>query len=85
MSAAEVTEWQAYEQVAGPLGGERLDLLMAVLAATVANSAGSKRKMKPADFIPKWDRSRGQTWQEQLAMVKTMNKRFGGTVKGGMA
>lgn len=82
MPASEITEWQAYEQVTGPLGTERADLHMAILAAVVANTA-SRRKRKPADFLPKWDRGHAQSWQEQLAIVKTLHRRMGGTTRTG--
>ncbi len=79
MPASEITEWMAYEQVSGPLGAERADLLIAIVAATVANSAiGRKRRTKPADFLPRWDR-RQQSWQEQLATVQILHRRLGGT------
>lgn len=78
MSSREITEWVAYERIAGPLGPERLDILAGVISATVANSQ-SKKKHKPADFIPQWDQRRGQTWQEQLAAVRAANRALGGT------
>lgn len=82
MPASEIAQWKAYEQVTGPLGTERADLHMAILAAVVANTA-SRRKRKPADFLPKWDRSRQQSWQEQLQIVKTLHRRMSGTTKAG--
>lgn len=80
----------AYERVTGPLGPERLDLLMGILAATVANTARAKgRKATPQDFIPKWDQGpKGpMAWQDMLAAVKSYNRRIGGTdhTKGGTA
>lgn len=80
MPASEIAQWQAYEQVTGPLGAERADLHMAILAAVVANTA-SRRNRKPADFLPKWDRARQQSWQEQLAIVKALHRRMGGTTR----
>jgi len=82
MSSAELTEWMAYEQVAGPLGPERGDQLVAMLASVVANANRAKgRKAKPKDFLPQWDRRREQSWQEQLAAVKQINKALHGTTK----
>lgn len=82
MPASEITEWKAYEQVTGPLGAERTDLQMAILAATIANSAFGRRQRKtPADFLPVWDRGRAQSWQEQLAIVQVLHRRMGGTTK----
>nr|WP_232788979.1 hypothetical protein [Streptomyces odonnellii] len=70
----------AYENVTGLIGGERLDGLVAMLAATVANTARSKgTKAQPKDFLPKWDRGAPADWQQMLATVRAMNSRFGGT------
>lgn len=79
MSSRELTEWAAYEQVAGTLGTERLDLLSGIVAATVA-SAMSSRRFTPQDFLPTWDRPVQQTWQEQLAIVTAINSTCGGLV-----
>ncbi|GGN46795.1 phage tail assembly protein T [Streptomyces fuscichromogenes] len=80
-SSAELTEWMAYEQIAGPLGGARHDILSSVLAAVVANTARGKntRAAQPTDFLPKWDRARRMDWREMLANVKSLNRRMGGT------
>jgi hypothetical protein len=50
-----------------------------------ANRGKKGRKFVPRDFIPKWDRRPAQTWQEQLAIVRTLNRAFGGVdrTKGG--
>ncbi|MFJ5059018.1 hypothetical protein ACIP96_06315 [Streptomyces nigra] len=81
MSSAELTEWMAYEKIAGPLGGARQDILNAILTAVVANTARGKkgRASKPKDFLPKWDRDRRMDWREMLATVKAINRRMGGT------
>lgn len=82
-TSAELTEWMAYEHVAGPLGPERQDVLHAILAATVSNTArGKGRKAEPKDFMPKWDQGAKRVpadWQQMLATVKTMNRRMGGS------
>lgn len=68
MPATEITEWQAYEQVTGPFGAERADLLSAIVAATVANSAvGRKRRVKLTDFLPRWDRPPETDWRATRA------------------
>lgn len=69
----------AYERVAGTLGPERDDLLHAINATTVANANRGKGKapMKVTAFMPKWDRR--QSWEEQLAIVRDLNRRMGGT------
>jgi hypothetical protein len=71
----------AYEQISGPLGPERGDIHMAVIAANIANAnSGKGQRAKPQDFLPKWDQQGGrQSWEDMLAAVKTMNRRLGGT------
>lgn len=85
-SSAELTEWMAYEQLAGPLGPARTDILVAQLCAVVANSQKDKKskKAKPKDFLPDWDKGRGepQTWQQTKGMAQALNAAFGGTVDG---
>lgn len=81
VSSTELTEWIAYEKVAGPLGPARNDIQAAIIACTIANAnAGRGRKSKVEDFIPEWDGRPKQTWQEQLALVEKLNAAFGGTV-----
>lgn len=78
-TSQELTEWMAYEQVTGPLGPERADVHMAILAATIANTArGKGRKARPKDFLPKWDQGGRMDWQDMLTAVKAMNRSFGG-------
>jgi hypothetical protein len=80
MSSRELTEWQAYERVTGPLDVRlRGDISAGVVAATVANSQGAKKKAKPADFIPTWFKRKktpDQIWQE----VMKANAALGGDV-----
>ena len=77
VSSTELTEWQAYEQVSGQLGQERDDVLAALVSLVVANSAGSKKKLKLADFLPKWDRPR-QTASQQADKIRALHVMFGG-------
>lgn len=54
MSNREFVEWQAYFRLE-PFGAERADLRAGIVAATVANVAGGRRKgqaVKPGDFMP---------------------------------
>ncbi|GFH38919.1 hypothetical protein SCWH03_51820 [Streptomyces pacificus] len=72
----------AYEKISGPLGPERMDGLLAMLCATVSNTArGKGRKATPKDFLPQWDRGpkEAMDWQSMLAAAKAMNRRLGGT------
>lgn len=83
VSSRELTEWQAYEVVTGPIGPARGDVQAAIVAATVANSNRGKGKpLTPADFVPEWDREPTQTVEEQLAIAYALNAAFGGTVEG---
>jgi len=82
-TSAQLTEWMAYEQVTGPLGPERQDLLFGILTATVSNGSRGKgqRAKEPKDFIPKWDQGGKREpadWRQMLATVQSMNRRLGG-------
>lgn len=79
-SSRELSEWQAYEKVTGPLGQERDDTLAALVALVVANSAGSKKKLKLSDFLPTWDRPR-QTPDQQSDTIRALHVMFGGDPK----
>jgi hypothetical protein len=55
----ELTEWQAYEQIAGPIGPhERLDWAAALIAERVTymmtSPKGRKKLGGVKDFMPKW-------------------------------
>jgi hypothetical protein len=71
----------AYEKVTGPLGPERIDSLVAMLTATVANTSRGKgsKTSTPKDFMPKWDTGARQDWREMLSAVKAYNRQIGGT------
>jgi len=53
LSAAELTEWMAYDRL-DPIGPERADLGAAIVAATVANvhRGRGQAPFRPADFMP---------------------------------
>ena len=54
MTSAELTEWAAYEQVAGPIVvHERVDVAAAIIGTLIARLGGDKRT-RPEDLIPKW-------------------------------
>ncbi|MFF2774862.1 hypothetical protein ACFVU3_08125 [Streptomyces sp. NPDC058052] len=80
ISSAELTEWAAYERIAGPIGPDRLDALTALQTAVIANGSRGKnqRPFTPSDFMPQWGGKPRQTWQQMLAAVKTMHVRLGG-------
>jgi hypothetical protein len=80
MDSDEITEWMAYEQVTGPLGPARHDLLHGIQTAVIANTAIAKgRKAKPTDYIPEWDRNAEPDWEQMLATAKALTSRLGGT------
>ncbi|MEE1835762.1 hypothetical protein PUT24_33680 [Streptomyces sp. SP17KL33] len=71
----------AYEKLTGPLDVRlRGDISAGIVAATVANSAGGKRKLKPKDFIPVWFKRR-KSIQEIWQDVMRLNAALGGTVR----
>lgn len=81
ISSHELSEWMAYERVTGPLDSRlRGDISAGIIAATVANSSGSKKRLKASDFIPRWFK-RKPTPQEIWAEVMKANAAFGGTVQ----
>lgn len=83
VTSRELTEWQAYERVAGPLGPARADVQAAIIAATVANANRQKGKpATPAEFIPAWDQKPTQTVDDMVRIAYALNSAFGGTVEG---
>lgn len=82
MSSRELSEWMAYEKVTGPLDTRmRTDIAAGVIAATVSNSNGAKKKARPSDFIPVWFKRR-KTPQEIWAEVVKVNAAMGGRIRG---
>ncbi len=78
IDSAELSEWMAYERVAGPLGGARGDQQAAVVASTVANAMRSKgRAYKVDDFVPQWGPSE-QSHDDLLAKALAINAALGG-------
>src|SRR5262245_55035770 len=57
VSSRELSEWMAYERVAGPLGAHRIDVAGALVAAVVANVNRPSRSKSydVEDFLPKWE------------------------------
>lgn len=79
-TSRELTEWQAYERMTGPLDARlRGDISAGIIAATVANSNGAKKKARPSDFLPTWFKRR-KTSQEIWAEVVKANAALGGSV-----
>ena len=84
MTSRELTEWEAYEAVAGPVGDDRLDYLFAMLQATIANVNRGKRQKayEPDQFLPRWGPARERTGpmsgDDMLRKVKQMHRSMGG-------
>jgi len=82
IGARELTEWQAYEQVAGPLGDARVDVLFAQLMSVIANvnRGKSQRPYRAEQFMPKWDpgapeqKRPGMDGEQMLRAVKRMHR-----------
>lgn len=79
LSARELTDWQAYERVAGPLGPERHDALAALSSFYVLKAAGVK-KVKLSQLMPRWDRPEPMGWQQMKMLAVAITKEHGGTV-----
>lgn len=81
-TSRELAEWQAFEQIEGPLGGLRGDVHAAMVCSAIynANRGKNSHERKPAEFLPKWDKpAREQQSPEQmLAAVQSMQGRVGG-------
>jgi hypothetical protein len=82
VSSRELSEWQAYERIAGPLGSRRGDVHAAMVAAAVINSQRTKGRPLPvSDFIPRWDRRAGQSPEEMFRAAMAATIAMGGTVR----
>lgn len=80
-SSRELSEWMAYERVTGPLDTRlRGDMSAGIIAATVVNANGAKKKAKPSDFIPTWFK-RKKTPNEIWADIMKANAALGGIVR----
>lgn len=78
IDSAEFTEWMAYYQLE-PFGEERADLRAAIIASTIAN-AFSKKRSKPQDFMPQFERevvAKSPKQIENLFKSKMPKKRNG--------
>lgn len=86
VTSRELTEWEAYERVAGPIGDDRFDRLFAMLASVIANVNRTKkqRPYRAEQFMPKWDpkapveRKPEMSDEDMLRAVKRAHKALGG-------
>lgn len=79
MSGRELTEWAAYERVAGPLGAERLDALAALSSFYALRAAGAK-KVKLKDLMPRWSRPEPMDWRQMKALMVAEAQRHGAEI-----
>ncbi|MGH3780698.1 MAG: phage tail assembly protein T [Pseudonocardiaceae bacterium] len=56
VTSRELSEWMAYEQVAGPLGSKRIDYAAALISAVLANvnSSAKSKAFSIDDFMVDW-------------------------------
>ena len=76
VDSAEYSEWLAFDQL-DPIGGDREDLRMGILAATIARSAHPSADVRPVDFMPDFDgtRTRKRNPLTKRQTVKEMQQR----------
>lgn len=81
ISSAELTEWMAYEQLAGPLGGRRGDYHAAMVTSAVVNSQRGKGKapIPLSKFLFEWGGRQRLTPEELYAKARQINAKLGGT------
>ena len=71
ISDAEFRNWQAYDRIS-PIGMERLDVLTAMLRATIAQVNGKKGKQyKVSKFMPQWKRKSRTQSPAEMEMILT--------------
>lgn len=84
VDSAEFSEWMAFDQL-DPIGAEREDLRMGILACAIVHAQHPKAKCTPADFMPQFDRAAGKA-RKQRQTVEEMQARCvlasGGKPKG---
>ncbi len=90
ISSRELTEWEAYEVIAGPIGDDRLDHLFAMLQAVIANGNRGKRQrpFEIKQFLPQWGRAKQRSdapmdGYQLLDRIKKINRQMGGGVEHG--
>jgi hypothetical protein len=83
IGSAELAEWRAYEQLAGPMGGARGDVQAAMISAAIVavNTPKGKRPPTLSQFMPRWDRTRVKKTPEELfKQAMAANAALGGRV-----
>lgn len=63
MTSADFSLWRAYQRLAGPLGPERDDWRLAMVASVIANGQRDTKRRprpyRPDEFIPDWAQAAG--------------------------
>ena len=79
ISSAELTEWMAFYTLE-PFGFERDMLGHAITASTIYNvNRGSKDKaLDVEDFMPRFQKIKQQTTEDQVNVASMITKAFGG-------
>ncbi|GAA1015903.1 hypothetical protein Aple_010780 [Acrocarpospora pleiomorpha] len=80
IGSRELTEWQVYERMAGPLGPVRDDYLAAQVAATVINvNRGKGKRARGIEAVRlRWDSREPVDPAELYSRVQKINARLGG-------
>jgi hypothetical protein len=66
IDSAELSEWMAFDQL-DPIGQDREDLRMGILASTIVSAAHPKSKCRPLDFMPDFAGKRKGKVRKQTA------------------
>jgi len=80
MSSREISRWQAFERVHGPIGQRRDDIHTAMIMAMIANTNRGKNKAPvPVEkFLPDWDTDKPVTDEDFWAAIRQANDAMGG-------
>lgn len=78
ITSTELTEWQAFEQVEGPLGQRRDDHLAVLTAFYVAAAFGAEPRFDR--MLPQWDRPPA-SWEHMKSVAVAVTRAMGGTVE----
>ena len=75
MTAAELTDWTAYEAVYGPIiVHEHIDLAGALIGTLIARLGGDKRT-QVKDLMPKWDRGPRRGLEDAWGVFEAIAKK----------
>jgi hypothetical protein len=73
IDSAEFSEWVALDQM-DPIGEERADLRMGILAATMVNMKHHKANARPIDFMPDFDGKRKKAEKQTKKRKQTVQE-----------